>query len=67
MRERLVVYVSKEIGITLEEIGGYIKHFIEYYSDEDIRRLYVQFLQAVRKLEWQQPPTPCSHMACQTE
>lgn len=50
MREKLVVYVSKEIGITLEEIGGYIKYFTECYSDEDMRRLYGQFLQAVRKL-----------------
>jgi hypothetical protein len=67
MREKLVVYVSKEIGITLEEIGGYVKHFTERYCDEDMRRLYAQFLQAVRKLEWHHPPPILNHQSCQTE
>lgn len=33
MRENLVVYVSKEIGVTLEEIGYYVKQFTDSYCD----------------------------------
>ncbi len=66
MREKLVVYVSKEIGITLEEIGTYIKHFTENYCDQDMRRLYAQFLQAVRKLDWQHPIPSLKNQHSQT-
>jgi hypothetical protein len=69
MRDSLVVYVTKEIGVTLEEIGYYVKYFTDNYCDDDMRRLYAQYLQAIKKLEWQQNPAPSTikHQAIQTE
>lgn len=69
MRQNLVVYVTKEIGVTLEEIGYYIKQLVDNYCDEDMSRLYAQYIQAIKKLEWQQNPLPlpCRHTAVQTD
>jgi hypothetical protein len=56
LREDLSLYVSKEIGIVLEEIGYYVKYLSEHYQDEDMRRLYVHYLTAIKKLEWDRDP-----------
>jgi hypothetical protein len=50
MRESLVVYVTKEVGVTLEEIGYYVKQLVDNYRDEDMRRLYAQYLLAIKRL-----------------
>lgn len=50
MRDNLQVHVTKEIGATLEEIGYYVKYFTDNYRDEDMRRLYIQYLNAIKKL-----------------
>lgn len=56
MREKLVVYVSKEMGIVLEEIGYYVKCLTEHYQDSDMRRFYASYLTACKKLDWSNYP-----------
>jgi hypothetical protein len=50
--EEMVVHVSKNIGIVLEEIGYYLKCLLEMYRDDDMRIYYTKFLIAIKKLDW---------------
>ena len=48
----MIVHVSKNIGIVLQEIGYYLKCLLEMYQDDDIRIYYAKFLTALKKLDW---------------
>lgn len=54
MREDLVVYIKRDVGIIFQEIGEYLKNITEEYNDRNIDKYYAKYLNALKKLEWYQ-------------
>ena len=48
----MMVRIKKQVGVVLEQIAYYLRSVMEEYKDENLERYYVQYLNALKKLEW---------------